>query len=223
MGLPYKFIIKTVTTIMYNKSLIFSSSYPTTGFLKNPNILTVQHIVNNGYTLDIKHFSTSNVLFVNNDSEPSEEVSNEKEIANLVYLYKEANKAIELNSKLPDSEKEKNHHLNKLRKDPFVKDYFEDEDPNISDLPEFKHACKERIDFLSADDDDNNGDPGGNGNFSSPSGTGPEGPSRSPSTSCRERVNVNQDPNNSFNSSPNNNSNSNYIEKLSLSSLLYNI
>lgn len=213
MGLPYKFITKTVTTIMYNKSLIFSSSYPTTGFFKNPNILTVQHIVNNGYTLDIKHFSTSNVLFVNNDSEPYEEVSNEKERANLVYLYKEADKAIELNSKLPDSEKEKNHHLNKLRQDPFVKNYFEDEDINISDLPELKHACRERMNIISADDD-NNGDPGGNGNFSSPSGTGPEGPSRSP----RERVNVNQDPNNSFNSSPNNNSNSNYIEKLSLSS-----
>lgn len=73
--------------------------------------------------------------------------------------------------------------------------------------------------MLSADDDDddNNGDPGGNGNFASPAawpeGQSPAGP----------RVNVNQDPNNSFNSSHNNNSNSNYIEKLSLSSWLYKI
>jgi hypothetical protein len=64
-----------------------------------------------------------------------------------------SNNAMILDEKLPDSEKDKNSHLNDLRKDPHVKDFFEGKNPNISDLPELnqalKQARKDKIDALS--------------------------------------------------------------------------
>ena len=48
-----------------------------------------------------------------------------------------------LDEKLPYSEKEKNSHLNDLRKDPHVKEFFEGKTPNVSDLPDLNRALVE--------------------------------------------------------------------------------
>jgi len=55
------------------------------------------------------------------------------------------NNAIKLNNKLPASEKEKNSHLNDLRKNPHVKNFFEGRVPGIADLPVLKKAMKESL------------------------------------------------------------------------------
>jgi hypothetical protein len=48
-----------------------------------------------------------------------------------------------LDEKLPDSQKEKNSHLNALRKDPDVKEFFEGKTPDVRDLPELNKALVE--------------------------------------------------------------------------------
>ena len=91
----------------------------------------------------------------NNDGANEEEESFEleEEIQDIERLMKNSNDAMILDEKLPDSEKEKNSHLNDLRKDPHVKEFFEGKTPNVSDLPELNKALvearKEKINELS--------------------------------------------------------------------------
>ena len=81
----------------------------------------------------------------NNDGANEEEESFEleEEIEHIEKLMKDSNDAMILDEKLPDSEKEKNSHLNGLRKDPHVKEFFEGKTPNASDLPELNKALVE--------------------------------------------------------------------------------
>lgn len=67
----------------------------------------------------------------------------EEEIKHIEKLMKDSNDAMILDEKLPESEKEKNSHLNGLRKDPHVKEFFEEKTPNASDLPELNKALIE--------------------------------------------------------------------------------
>jgi len=67
----------------------------------------------------------------------------EEEIKHIEKLMKDSNDAMILDEKLPESEKEKNSHLNGLRKDPHVKEFFEGKTPNVSDLPELNKALVE--------------------------------------------------------------------------------
>jgi hypothetical protein len=76
-----------------------------------------------------------------NEEEESFEL--EEEIEHIEKLMKASNDALILDEKLPYSEKEKNSHLNGLRKDPHVKEFFEGKTPNPSDLPELNKALKE--------------------------------------------------------------------------------
>jgi hypothetical protein len=77
----------------------------------------------------------------------------EEEIEHIEKLVKVLNDAMILDEKLPYSEKEKNSHLNDLRKDHHVKEFFEGKTPNASDLPELNKALiearKEKIKELS--------------------------------------------------------------------------
>ena len=86
-----------------------------------------------------------------NEEEESFEL--EEEIEHIERLMKDSNDAMILDEKLPYSEKEKNSHLNGLRKDPHVKEFFEGKTPNASDLPELNKALmearKEKIKELS--------------------------------------------------------------------------
>lgn len=67
----------------------------------------------------------------------------EEELEDIERLIELSNKAMALDEHLPDSEKEKNSHLNDLRKDPNVKEFFDGEIPNTSDLPELNKALVE--------------------------------------------------------------------------------
>jgi len=67
----------------------------------------------------------------------------EEELEDIERLIELSNKAMALDELLPDSEKEKNSHLNDLRKDPNVKEFFDGEIPNTSDLPELNKALVE--------------------------------------------------------------------------------
>ena len=69
----------------------------------------------------------------------------EKEIMELKKDIENVNKALKLDNKLPVSEKEKNSHLNDLRKNPIVQEFFEGRVPGIADLPELKEAMKESL------------------------------------------------------------------------------
>lgn len=69
----------------------------------------------------------------------------EKEIMELKKDIENVNKALKLDNKLPASEKEKNSHLNDLRKNPIVQEFFEGRVPGIADLPELKEAMKESL------------------------------------------------------------------------------
>jgi hypothetical protein len=77
----------------------------------------------------------------------------EEEIEDIERLMRTSNNAMILDEKLPNSEKEKNSHLNELRKDPHVKEFFEGKTPNASDLPELNKALvaarKEKLEELS--------------------------------------------------------------------------
>ena len=55
------------------------------------------------------------------------------------------NKALKLDNKLPAPEKEKNRHLNEIRKNPIVQEFFEGRVPDIADLPELKEAMEESL------------------------------------------------------------------------------
>ena len=81
----------------------------------------------------------------NNDGANEEEESFEleEEIQHIEKLMRNSNDAMILDEKLPYSEKEKNSHLNDLRKDPHVKEFFEGKTPNVSDLPELNKALVE--------------------------------------------------------------------------------
>jgi len=85
----------------------------------------------------------------NNDTDNDDGVNEEEsfeieeEISHIKKLLKLSNDAIILDEKLPYPEKDKNSHLNDLRKDPHVKEFFEGKTPNISDLPELNEALKE--------------------------------------------------------------------------------
>jgi len=81
----------------------------------------------------------------NNDGANEEEESFEleEEIQHIEKLMRDSNNAMILDEKLPDSEKEKNSHLNDLRKDPHVKEFFEGKTPNVSDLPDLNRALVE--------------------------------------------------------------------------------
>jgi hypothetical protein len=76
-----------------------------------------------------------------NEEEESFEI--EEELKHIKKLIRLSNNAMILDEKLPDSEKEKNSHLNDLRKDPHVKNFFEGRTLNVSDLPELNKALKE--------------------------------------------------------------------------------
>jgi hypothetical protein len=76
-----------------------------------------------------------------NEEEESFEL--EEEIQHIEKLMRNSNDAMILDEKLPYSEKEKNSHLNDLRKDPHVKEFFEGKTPNVSDLPELNKALVE--------------------------------------------------------------------------------
>lgn len=67
----------------------------------------------------------------------------EEEIQDINRLLKLSNKAIILDQKLPDSQKELNSHLKDLSKDPNVKEFFEGKTPNARDLPELHKALEE--------------------------------------------------------------------------------
>jgi len=91
-----------------------------------------------------------------NDDEANKEEESfeiEEELANIEKLLKLSKRARTLDELLPYSEKEKNSHLNGLRKDPHVKEFFEGKTPNVSDLPELNKALvearKEKIKELS--------------------------------------------------------------------------
>jgi len=88
----------------------------------------------------------------NNDSDKDDEVREqeesfeiEEEIEHIKRLMKLSNDAMILDEILPDSQKEKNSHLNELRKDPHVDEFFEGETPNVSDLPELNKALVEAM------------------------------------------------------------------------------
>jgi len=79
----------------------------------------------------------------NDGANEEESFELEEEIQHIEKLMRESNDAMILDEKLPYSEKEKNSHLNNLRKDPHVKEFFEGETPNVSDLPELNRALVE--------------------------------------------------------------------------------
>jgi hypothetical protein len=82
-----------------------------------------------------------------NDDDPMEESFEiEEEIQDINRLLEISKKAMILNEKLPDDQKNKNSHLNDLRKDPHVQEFFEGETPNVSDLPQLNKALKEARD-----------------------------------------------------------------------------
>jgi hypothetical protein len=81
-----------------------------------------------------------------NDDEANKEEESfeiEEELANIEKLLKLSKRARTLDELLPYSEKEKNSHLNELRKDPNVKEFFEGKTPNAEDLLELQRALRE--------------------------------------------------------------------------------
>ena len=80
----------------------------------------------------------------NNDGANEEESFEiEEEIAHIERIMWDSNNAMILDEKLPDSQKEKNSHLNALRKDPDVKEFFEGKTLDVRDLPELNKALVE--------------------------------------------------------------------------------
>ena len=80
-----------------------------------------------------------------NDNEHKEEESFEieEELSHIKKLMKTSNDAMILDERLPSSKKHQNSHLEHLRKDPHVREFFEGKTPNISDLPELNKALVE--------------------------------------------------------------------------------
>jgi DNA-binding transcriptional regulator GbsR (MarR family) len=76
----------------------------------------------------------------NEKSSEEESYEIEEEIADIKRLIKLSKDAKKLDEKLPESEKDKNAHLNDLRKEPHVKDFFGEEVPGVEDLNELEYA-----------------------------------------------------------------------------------
>ena len=79
----------------------------------------------------------------NENSSEEESYEIEEEIADIDRLLKLTKNAKDLDEKLPYSQKEKNSHLNDLRREPHVKEYFDEEVPGIKDLNELEQALRE--------------------------------------------------------------------------------
>ena len=81
----------------------------------------------------------------NNDGANEEEESFEleEEIQHIEKLMRNSNDAMILDEKLPYHQKEKNRHLNDLRDDPHVKEFFDEEVPDIENLNELEDALRE--------------------------------------------------------------------------------
>ena len=98
------------------------------------------------------------------DDGPEEEEESfdiEEELAHLKKLRSLLKKAIELDQKLPESQKGKNAHLKEISEDPHVKDYFDGKTPNIGDLLELDEALfdseeEKRKELKEAQDYSNN-------------------------------------------------------------------
>lgn len=69
------------------------------------------------------------------EASEAEESFEIEEIKHIEKLMKLSNNAMILDEKLPYSQKDKNSHLNALRKDSHVKEIFEGKTPTICDLP----------------------------------------------------------------------------------------
>ena len=84
----------------------------------------------------------------NNDDQKHEEEESfeiEEEIADINKLLELSKKAIKLDRKLPESEKERNSYLNDLRKDPSIQDYLGGDTLNSNDLPELNKDLLEAL------------------------------------------------------------------------------
>ena len=84
----------------------------------------------------------------NNDDQKHEEEESfeiEEEIADINRLLELSEKAIKLDRKLPESEKERNSYLNNLRKDPSMQDYLGGDTLNSNDLPELNKDLLEAL------------------------------------------------------------------------------
>ena len=79
----------------------------------------------------------------NEKSSEEESYEIEEEIADIERLLKLAKDAKDLDEKLPYHQKEKNRHLNDLRDDPHVKEFFDEEVPDIENLNELEDALRE--------------------------------------------------------------------------------
>ena len=77
------------------------------------------------------------------DSSEEESYEIEEEIADIKRLLGLAKDAKDLDEKLPYSQKGNNTYLNDLRKDPHVKEFFEEEVPDIENLNELEYALRE--------------------------------------------------------------------------------
>lgn len=95
---------------------------------------------NDGYSNDD---GNKNGNDYNDGGNEEESFELEEEIAHIERLMRDSNYAMILDEILPDSQKEKNSHLNAVRKDPDVKEFFEGKTPNVSDLPELNEALIE--------------------------------------------------------------------------------
>lgn len=74
------------------------------------------------------------------DKDEQESFEIEEEIKHVEKLIDLVVDAVELDKKLPSSQREKNSHLNDLRKDPHVKEFFDGKDPSIDEIPELHRA-----------------------------------------------------------------------------------
>src|ERR1044072_2824435 len=77
------------------------------------------------------------------DDREEESFEIEEEINEIEKLMRLSNDAMILDEKLPDSQKDKNSHLNALRENPHIKEFFEGKTPNVKDLPELNKSLKE--------------------------------------------------------------------------------
>lgn len=89
--------------------------------------------------------SNNEVKMESNNKVDKESFEIEDEIKDIKKYIDDVKKAIKLDKKLPDSVKEKNSHLNDLKKNPDVQEFFEGRVPGIADLPELKKAMKESL------------------------------------------------------------------------------
>ena len=115
----------------------------------------------------------------NENSSEEESYEIEEEIADIKRLLRLAKDAKKLDEKLPESEKNKNSHLNDLRKEPHVKEFFGEEVPDIESLNELQDALRE----AKEEKEKELGEAGTYTNTQSPSKTEPSSSSQSSSGS----------------------------------------